>query len=346
MGRGFLVAGLAALVLGLYGCAPKAAAPETYGYRLTREIAAGDGKYDYVSYHAGLHRLLIGREHGVMAYDLDSGRVTDRLVAGRWIHAVVLTSNARRALATAGDDNSVIAFDPATGAVAATIPVGDEPDGAVFEPATGQVLVMNAGGGDVSVIDPRELKEVDRFPIGPSPEFAVVDGLGHVYVNVSGAAEIAEIDARTRKVTRRIPLPGCTAPTALAWLGAQRMLVSTCANGVALAIAADDGRVLARLPVGGSPDAVIVDKARGRMFIPCGDDARLRVFAIDGDGPPRALASVATRLNARTGGLDPRTGRLYLPRADLDPPDSEDSRAAQPGSFRLLVIDPPTGSSR
>lgn len=323
----------------LLGCS-RHPAPAQSGYRLAREIAAGDGKYDYVAYHPGLRRLFIGREHGVMAYDLDTGRVTDRLVAGDWMHAPVVLPGSDRVLATAGDSDRVLAFEAASGRLLASIPVGREPDGAVYEPVSGQVWVMNAEGGDASVIDPQALRETARVPVGPGLEFAAADGAGRIYVNVSKAAEIAEIDAAARKVVRRLGLPGCEAPTALAYLKASRLLVSTCANGVALAVDAGSGRIAARLSVGGSPDAVIVDEARGRLFIPCGADGTLRVFAIAPGGPPRPLAIVATRLNARTGGLDPVTGRLYLPRADLDPPDAEDSRAARPGTFRLLMIEP------
>lgn len=55
----------------------------------------------------------------------------------------------------------------------------------------------------------------------------------------------------------------------------------------------------------------------------------------------RIVQTLPTQISARTITIDPRTGRLYLPAATLNPPAAAGGRMqAVPGSFVVLVIGP------
>ncbi len=53
----------------------------------------------------------------------------------------------------------------------------------------------------------------------------------------------------------------------------------------------------------------------------------------------RAVARVKTAVGARTQALDPKTGRVYLPRADYKAA-ADGKRTRVPGTFEVLVVSP------
>ena len=53
------------------------------------------------------------------------------------------------------------------------------------------------------------------------------------------------------------------------------------------------------------------------------------------------IQTVKTELGARTGAVDPKTGKVYLPTASYGPPTTPGGRPAiVPGSFHIVVVSP------
>jgi DNA-binding beta-propeller fold protein YncE len=300
-------------------------------------IAIPDGPWDYASIDAAARRLYLARGDGVMVLDLDTGKVTPKLVPGARVHAVVPLPGGRF-LSTNGDSNTATIAESDTGKPVAEIPTGKKPDAAILDPQTGLVLVMNGKSGDVTVIDPKAAKAVGTIEIGGALEFAVADGAGRAYVNIEDKSELAIIDIAARKVIGRVALTGCEDPSGLARDPASGVLLSVCANGVAMAVDPAKAVVIATLPIGKRPDAAIFDAARHLFLVPCGGDGTLTLISSQG-AVLAAVGSVPTERGARTGALDPKTGRIYLPTAEFGIPAGTETRpAAVPGSVHLLVV--------
>ena len=175
------------------------------------------------------------------------------------------------------------------------------------------------------------------MPIGGGLEFPALDGRGHLFVNVEDRNEIAEVDLASRKVVKRIALTGCDGPTGLAYVS-PGILVSACANGVAKLVRAATGESSARSRSARGPTAPSPIPARHRAYIPSGGDGTLTVLDTSG-ALPRVARQVPTQTGARTGTVDPATGRVYLPTARFEPPAAPGQRPrAVPGSFEVLVI--------
>jgi YVTN family beta-propeller protein len=306
-------------------------------YRVSGEIKAPDGGWDLLSIAPADHRLYLARGDAVMAVDLASGAVTDKLAPAARAHAALAIPGTHDVLVTNGGSDTATIIDGRSGAVRATVQTGKRPDGVAYDPATRTVWVMTPGDGAITVVDPAVAKAVATVPVGGSLEFGAADGRGKLYVNVEDRNEVAVVDTRARKVIAREPLPGCDGPTGIVYDPATKETVSACANGVAVVLSAS-GKPVASLTIGKRPDGAAFDERRHVALIPSGADGNLSIVALS--PKPQVVATVATAKSARTIALDPSTGRAYLPAADLQPAVGNERPKAVPGTFRILVVEP------
>ena len=331
---------LSTLAAGLIAAGGLAASAQAApGYALTDRIAIPDGGLDYASVDAAHHRLYVSRADGVTAIDLSGATVTGKLFAAGRTHEPLVVSGGAELLVTDSTSNSAHLVEATSGKAIADIATGKKPDAAVLDPATGLAVVANGASGDLTLIDVAQRKAVATIPVGGALEFMAPVGGGKVYVNVEDKGEIVAVDLYTRSVIGRYPMKGCEEPSGLAYADKAGVLIAACGNNAAKVINAADGADLGTLAIGRGPDAVIYDAARHLAFIPCGLDGVLEVIAVKGPKDVSVVGKVTTQLGARTGALDPKTGKLYLPTAKFTlVPGSRP--IPTPGSFQVLVVSP------
>jgi DNA-binding beta-propeller fold protein YncE len=306
--------------------------------KVVAHIPGPDGGWDYADVGADPHRLYVARADGVMAVDLDSGKVTDKLVPGQRVHSTLPIPGADLVLSTNGDSNTAVLFHGRDGSVVATLPTGKKPDGAVFDRSSGLVAVMDGAAGDITLIDPKAAKVEGSITVGGKLEAAAVDGQGHLFVNAEDTSELAKVDLKARKLVARYKLDGCEGPTGLVYSPKAKVLVAACANGVAKVVS-PEGAPVALLKVGEDPDAAIYDAARDRVMIPSPvNGGTLTVIALSG-GAPRVVATATTETAARTGAFDPKTGRVYLPAAKALVKSPTGRSVPAPGAFEIVVLE-------
>ncbi|MDR3510460.1 MAG: hypothetical protein P4L73_02410 [Caulobacteraceae bacterium] len=315
------------------------AQPAAPAYAVTARIKIPDGGFDYASFDPVHRRLYVSRTGGVTAVDVDSGAVTGRLIEAQRTHESLILDDGATLLVTDSGTSSAHMVDALSGKPLAEIATGQKPDGAVFDAHSGLALVMNGASGDVTLIDPKSRKAVGSIAIGGGLEFPAVDGAGRGFVNIEDQNQIGVFDIAARKLVGHYALKGCDGPTGLAYIPEAGVLISACDNRVAKVIRASDGADLATLAIGKGPDAVIYDPERRLAFIPCAWDGVMNVLAVRGPGDVAVVGTVKTQPGARTGALDEKTGRLYLPTARyaLQPGAKP---TPQPGTFEILVVEP------
>ena len=309
------------------------------GLTVTASVRGPDGWWDYASFDPVRRRVYIAHGDAVMMIAADSGRVTPDFAAGDHLHAVVPVPGTDRIVTTNSGDDSAKVVDARTGRLLASIPASRDSDAAVWDPVTRRVAVIGGDSGVITLIDPIALRAGRRIATGGPLEFAAPDGRGGLFVNAPATHEIIHVELRSGRIVARYTMPGCTRPTGLA-LTAGGKLVSACGNGRAEILRAADGEVLASLSIGAGPDAVIYDARRRLALIPSGRTGTLAVIALNGPAADTVVEAVPTALGARTGALDPRTGRVWLPTASFVLPAPEGQRPKMiPGSFRVIVLD-------
>jgi len=308
-------------------------------YHVAARLPLTDGGWDLATFDPALRRVYLARTDAVTAIDVATGQVTARLAPANKGHAVVPLRDGAEILVTDGATNTAEIFDARTGAPLAQIKTGDKPDAALFDAATGLAVVMNGHSGSLTLIDPATRQAVAEIAVGGGLELGAGDGAGRLFVNVEDRNELAVVDLKTRKVIARIALAGCEGPTGVAWLPVSHRVLSSCANGVAAAVDPDAARVTALLPIGQGPDSVLYDAQRKIAFVPAGRSAELDLFADEAAGV-RGLGKVATQAGARTGAIDPATGRVYLPAAAFTVDPAGGKPRMTPGSAVMLVLAP------
>lgn len=333
-------ASLSLLLAGLGASAADAASPPP-AYAVTGRIAGADGGWDYASVDPASGRLYVARSNAVMMVDLATAKVTDTFVKAQRAHAVLPIDKGRTLVETDGQTGLVRFIDAATGKVRVEVPTGIKPDAAFLDSATGRLVVMNPGSNTVVLLDPVQYGMVGRIDVPGGLEAGAGDGKGKAFVNLEEANALAEIDLVAGKLIRTIPLKGCEGPTGIAVLGGGSRILSACANGVATVVDAASGALVQTLPVGHDPDAVIVDEARGMAFVPSGQDGTLTMIRIADPAHFTVTGTIRTQAGARTGAVDPRDGRIYLPTALMARGEGGSHHgAAEPGTFVVLVVSP------
>lgn len=297
---------------------------------------SGDGSWDYVSFDGVSRKVFVAHGSAIASFDTVTKAVTPHLADATGAHIALPLGDGKTVLVTQGKLNKASIIDAATGALIADIATGPKPDAAVLDPATGRVFVMDNGGTQVDVIDPVARKLVGSVKVSGAPEGGTADGEGLIFTHLEDKNTIVVIDAKTLSVKTTFVMNDCDEPSGIAFVSKGRLLLSACKGGFARVSSADTGAEVARLVTGQRADGALYDPKSGLGYIPAGEG---KLTVISFDGQPHVIDQVTTKPGARTATLDPDTGYIYLPTADLGPSATAGGRPAiVPGSFEVVVV--------
>jgi DNA-binding beta-propeller fold protein YncE len=312
---------------------------QTGAYHITGHIPGADGGWDYATFDPAARRIYVAKGAAIMAVDADSGKVTPQLTTAQRSHAAVPLPGGRLLVTNGGNDTAVF-VDAQTGKALGSVATGKGPDAGIYDPKSGLAFVVAHAGGSVTFIDVAKQEAVATIDLGGTArEFAAVDGAGRLWVNDEGLNEIASVDIKTRKVLGHYKLDGCEGPTGLAYAPAADRLVATC-DGVAAVIDPASGKMVDKLTIGAGPDAIFYDPTRKLLFASAGESGELDIISA-ASSKLKVVQVLKTMVGARTGTVDPKTGKVYLPVAKYGPPVAGSRRPpVLPGTFELLVVGP------
>jgi DNA-binding beta-propeller fold protein YncE len=332
---------LAVLTTSLASAQPSASTSGPYHVSQTFHVG-GDGGWDYLTVDPEHKLLYVPRSTHTMVLDAATGKTVADIPGQKRNHGVAIAPAAGRGFITDGEDGSVTVFDTKTYAVLGKVKAADDADGVIFDRASGKVLVVCGDAGVLIPISPNldvaNGKADPAVELGGKPEFLAADGQGKAYINLEDKDLVAVVDTKTMKVLNKWPTAPGGSPVGMAMDVARRRLFVGCRRPPKLIVmSAEDGKVLADLPIGAGVDATKFD---GDAFASCGDGT-LTVAREAAPGEFRVVQTVQTPRGARTMGIDPTTHTLYLPTAEFGPPAEGQARPRpKPGSFMVVVVSP------
>lgn len=322
-----------------------AAAFAAEGYKvITKFKIGGTGGWDYVTMDSTGRRIYASHGNVVDVLDADSGKVVGQIPQLHGVHGIAIAPDLNKGFISNGQSNSVTVFDLKTMARLGEPAVGGQnPDSICYEPKTKRIFTFNGRSNDSTAIDARNNEIVKTFPVGPKPEFCVVDGAGKLYVNLEDSSEIVEIDGAKPDVTRRAQLTPCEGPSGLAIDVKNKKLFSVCGNKMMAVTDIPTLKVIATPAIGPGTDGAGFDPGTGLAFSANGGDATLTIVKLV-NGKYEAVDNVPTARGARTMAVDQKLHRALLLAAEYGP--APEVKAGQkkgrppvlPDTFHVLVV--------
>ena len=303
----------------------------------------GAGGFDYITVDPEQKRLYVPRTTHTMVLDANSGKSIADIPGQKGNHGVALVPSAGRGFITDGRDGSVTIFDLKTHDVLGKIKAAADADGIIYDPASRKVLV-SCGDAGVMVpispdVDPKTGQADAAVKLGGKPEFLVADGQGKVFINLVNKDQVAVVDTKEMKVVNKWPTAPGGAPVGMSMDPEHRRLFVGCRRPQKLIVmSAEDGKVLADLPIGAGVDATQFDN--GYAFASCRDGS-LAIARETSPGKFEVVQDLKTRPGAKTMTIDPTTHTAYLPTAEFGTQTDARSRPiAKPDLFMVVVVRP------
>ena len=286
------------------------------GYHLSKKLLiGGEGGWDYLVVDDAARSLYVTHNDRVHVLNADTLDFIGVVSKTEGVHGVAIAGELGRGFTSNGRTSTVSIFDLKTLKVVKEVAVGKNPDAIRFDPFSKRIFVFNGVSHDASVIDAATGEVIATIPLGGKMEFSVADGLGHVYANNEDTSEVMVIDSKNLKVLSRWPIAPGESPTGLSIDTKNRRLFSVTRNKFMIVLDADDGRVLASLPIGIGCDGCMFDPERKLVFASNGEGT-LTIVHEDSPLNFSILDTVATQRGARTMTIDLRTHALFLPTAE------------------------------
>ncbi len=353
-----------AFVLGvtllLFSATALQAAPQESGYRVLRTIHLGGvGNWDYVTVDSAARRVYIPRSTHIMVIDADSGKLVADIQGMNGLHGVAVVPEFNRGFVTGNkseQEGTIYIINLKTSKLISSIKSESiDTDSLIYDPSTKRVYVNNGDGMNVTVVDAATAKVVGTMPFNANPEAAAADGNGNVFQDYEDKGQVIEYDGKSLTIKNKWPTPGCDAPVALTMDKANRRLYVGCrgkggtAPGVMLVMNADNGNVVASMPIAIGVDGAVFDPATGNVYATCrdgGDGKSGATYIFHADSPDKIsqVAIVKTIYGARTVALDSMTHHVFsvgTAKNDPVPPTAKNPNPRPkpvPSTFELLEI--------
>ena len=264
------------------------------------------------------------------------------------------------------DHPQVSMFDTKTLTKLKSIDVGDaRPDGILFDAFNQRVYVMSHPTKNATVIDTRNGTVLGTIDLGGTPEEAVADGKGTLYVVMQDAVgSVTVVDVKSMKATAHYSLVDMGGCNGLALDAKNGVLFAACSRPSAPAgetdgasqpgqsraamvvLSAKDGKILAKLPLAGSSDGAVFNPETVEAFS-TGGNGTLTVVKEKTPTTFEVEQVLSTMNGARTITLDKKTGHLFTMSQERSPAPADAPAApngrprmgpAVPGSFTILMI--------
>ena len=276
-------------------------------------------RFDYVSLDPGSHRLFVAHlGAGTMpVYDIATGAIVGEVQNVPGVHGVLAVPELGRVYASATGSNQVAVIDPQSLSVVATIPGGDYPDGIAYDPELGKLYVSDESGGTDTVIDTASNQVVATIPLGGEVGNTQFDAPAHrIIAAVQTRNQLVSIDPQADQVTGRFDTPGCEHPHGVQISPDRRLAFVACeSNAKLIVVDLQSMSVTESHDVSSVPDVLAFDAPRRVLYVAAESGPATAFSETDTGLKPIAQDSVGP--NAHSMAVDPDTGHVYFPLANL-----------------------------
>ena len=268
----------------------------------------GSGGTDYVYADSDGRRVYVPRGANTYVFDLDSHKYIG-IITNVGGHGVAIDTATHHGISSS---SPLAMFDTQTMEKIKGIQVQGRPDGILREPFTGKILILSHSAPSITLIDPKDGAVAGTIDVGGAMEQAQSDGQGKLYVDVEDENKIAVVDMKTMKVITKYDLGDKgEGPGGLGLDVKNHILFAMCHSRNCVVLNADDGKVLATLPIGNGTDGGGFNPNTMEAFSSQSDGT----LTIIKESSPTSFAveqTVQTKSGCRTSSLDARNNQIIV----------------------------------
>jgi len=303
-----------------------ASAADPYKVLKTSQVP-GSGAIDYVYADNDGRRLYVPRGTQVLVFDLDTLKSVGAITNAR-ARGVAVDPKSHHGFCSS---SPVVMWDTTTLQEIKRIDVKGRPDAIAFEPATERIYVMSHSQPNATVIDSKDGSIVGTIDLGGAPEQSASDGQGHLYVALEDKDNIAVVDTKALKVTAHYDLAGKGGgPAGLGLDAKNRIIFAFCHEpATAVILSADDGKILATLPIGKGNDSGGFNPHTMEAFSSQGDGT-LTIIKENSPTSFEVEQTVKTKSRAKTCTLDAKNDHIVLITTESAPASAQTAPATPP----------------
>ncbi len=321
--------------IGQVGLSRARADDATGGYTVKEQLkVGGEGGFDYVTLDAEGKLLYLTRTTHTQVVDTATGKVVGDIPDNAGSHGVALAPEQNRGFISNGKDATIQIFDLKTYETLGKIKAADDCDAIIYDPASKHVLALCGDAHQLVAvpadIDPKNGK-AEVVELGGKPEYAVADGEGKVFVALVEDHVIAVVDTMAMKVIAKWPVAPAKRPVGMSMDRAGKRIYVGCRSKNMVVMSAEDGKILASLPIGAGVDGTNFYDGTG--FASC-SDGTLSAVRETSPGKFEVVQTLKTLPRAKTLAIDQKTGLIYLPTMDGK------GTPEKPPTFIVLVVAP------
>ena len=293
--------------------------PATFSTVRDVPLSGDTSRFDYESLDPGTHRLYIAHLGAgtVLVYDIPTGTLVGEVQGVPGVHGVLAVPELGRVYASATGANQVAVIDPQSLSVVAMIPGGVYPDGLAYDPELGKLYVSDESGGSDTVIDTATNQVVATIPLGGEVGNTQFDAGSHqIVAAVQTRNQVVTIDPQSDQVNGRYDTPGCEHPHGVQISPDRRLAFIACeSNARVVVMDLQSMSVTESYDVGSVPDVLAFDAPRRVLYV-AAESGPVSAFS-ETDTGLKPLAQQDIGPNAHSVAVDPDTGHVYLPIANL-----------------------------
>ena len=292
---------------------------ENSGAKMVRPVAAihlpGNGGFtDYLIVSPQDHRLYAGyrTENKLFVVDTQTNSVVASIGDLPKVCSVALVPELHLGFTSNRGEDKVGVIDLATNKLLRKIPGGHGPDAIIYNAAAKLACVSNHEGRSITLIDAATEKGT-TIPLGGLAEYVQVDPkTGTIYQNLEDTSEVVVIDPKKQAIIARYKTAPGQEPTGLALDSEHHRLFAACGNEKLVVLDADNGKVIATLPIGAGVDFAAYDPGLRRIYTANGRSGTMTVIRQDSADQYSVVENVPTHRGGHALAVDPVTHRIYV----------------------------------
>jgi DNA-binding beta-propeller fold protein YncE len=301
------------------GASPGAVAPLQLQTIADVPLGGHSTRLDYASLDAGRHLLFIAHlgDSEVIVFDTEARRVVKRIANVSHVHGVLAIPQLGRVYASATGTDEVVAIDETTLQIIARMPGGTYPDGLAYSPEARKVYVSDEHGGTDTVLDVTTNTRVAMVQVGGVIGNTQYDEFSHhMFISAQSANQLVEVDPKTDRIVRRMPVPGAKENHGLLIDSAShRAFVACQGNNQLIVLDLQTSAAIAQFPVAEDPDVLAFDAQRQTLYV-AGESGQVSEFKVS-EGKVSKTGESFLAPDAHVVAIHPISHEIYFPLKDI-----------------------------